>query len=195
LSFLAGLRPRGSLSDSRRSPAMVKVRPNSAATIDLKRRFLNPSSQVARVLLVSAASCVVVQARDARTSFNVSATVNAVAKLQVQSAPTEILVSDEDLRRGFIDVAQPTALVIRSNSANGYALDLTTLAPLFSSVVVRGLTSEQSLGGEGGTIVQRWHAPQTVNLSLQFRLMLAPGLAAGRYPWPMRIDVRPLESL
>ena len=60
--------------------------------MDLKRRFLNPSSQVARVLLVSAASCVVVQARDARTSFSVSATVNAVAKLQVRSAPTDILV-------------------------------------------------------------------------------------------------------
>jgi hypothetical protein len=163
--------------------------------MDLKRRFLNPSSQVARVLLVSAASCVVVQARDARTSFNVSATVNAVAKLQVQSAPTEILVSDEDLRRGFIEVAQPTDLVIRSNSASGYALDLRTVTPLFSSVVVRGLASEQSLGGEGGTIVQRWHTPQTVNLSLQFRLVLAPGLAAGRYPWPVRIDVRPLESL
>jgi hypothetical protein len=99
------------------------------------------------------------------------------------------------LRRGFIDVMQPTNLVIRSNSANGYALDLTTVTPLFSSVVVRGLESEQSLGGEGGSIVQRWHTPQTVNLSLQFRLVLAPGLAAGRYPWPMHIDVRPLESL
>jgi hypothetical protein len=183
------------LSDSQSRAPVVKVRPNSAATMDLKRRFLNPSSQVARVLLVSAASCVVVQARDARTSFNVSATVNAVARLQVQSAPTEILVSDEDLRRGFIEVAQPTDLVIRSNSASGYALDLRTVTPLFSSVVVRGLASEQSLGGEGGTIVQRWHTPQTVNLSLQFRLVLAPGLAAGRYPWPMRIDVRPLESL
>jgi hypothetical protein len=34
-----------------------------------------------------------------------------------------------------------------------------------------------------------------VNLSLQFRLVLAPGLAAGRYPWPMRVAVRPLEAL
>jgi len=163
--------------------------------MDLNRRIFNSSKQVARVLLVGAASCVVVQARDARTSFNVSATVSAVARLQVQSAPTEILVSDEDLRRGFIDVVQPTDLVIRSNSASGYALDLTTVTPMFSSVVVRGLNSEQSLGGEGGTIVQRWHGPQIVNLSLQFRLVLAPGLAAGRYPWPMHIDVRPLESL
>ena len=163
--------------------------------MDLNRHILNPSKHVARVLLVGAASCVVVQARDARTNFNVSATVNAVARLQVQSAPTEILVSGEDLRRGFIDVVQPTDLVIRSNSANGYALDLTTLTPMLSSVVVRGLKSEQSLSGEGGTIVQRWQAPQTVALSLQFRLVLAPGLAAGRYPWPMHIDVRPLESL
>ena len=163
--------------------------------MDLNRHILNPSKHVARVLLVGAASCVVVQARDARTNFNVSATVSAVARLQVQSAPTEILVSDEDLRRGYIDVAQPTDLLIRSNSANGYALDLTTLTPMLSSVVVRGLKSEQSLSGEGGTIVQRWQAPQTVALSLQFRLVLAPGLAAGRYPWPMHIDVRPLESL
>jgi hypothetical protein len=163
--------------------------------MDLNRRILNPTKHVARVLLVGAASCVVVQARDARTNFNVSATVSAVARLQVQSAPTEIVVSDADLRRGFIDVVQPTDLVIRSNSANGYALDLTTLTPMLSSVVVRGLKSEQSLSGEGGTIVQRWQAPQTVVLSLQFRLVLAPGLAPGRYPWPMRIDVRPLESL
>jgi hypothetical protein len=150
---------------------------------------------VARVLLVTAASCVAVSARDAHTSFNVSATVNAVARLQVQSAPTEIRVSDEDLRRGFIDVLQPTNLLIRSNSANGYALDVTTVTPMLASVVVRGLESEQSLSGEGGTIVQRWQAPQTVTLSLQFRLVLVPGLAAGRYPWPMHIDVRPLESL
>jgi len=163
--------------------------------MDLNRRIFNSSKQVARVLLVGAASCVVVQARDARTSFNVSATVSAVARLQVQSAPTEILVSDEDLRRGFIDVVQPTDLVIRSNSAHGYALELTTLTPMLASVVVRGLSSEQSLSGEGGTIVQRWQAPQTVALSLQFKLVLAPGLAAGRYPWPMHIDVRPLESL
>jgi len=161
--------------------------------MDLKRRFLNPSSQVARVLLVSAASCVVVQARDARTSFNVSATVNAVARLQVQSAPTEILVSDEDLRRGFIEVAQPTDLVIRSNSASGYALDLRTVTPLFSSVVVRGLASEQSLGGEGGTIVQRWQKPQVLNVSLKFRFELVPGLSAGNYPWPVQLAVRPLD--
>jgi hypothetical protein len=163
--------------------------------MDLNRRILNPSRHVARVLLVGAASCVVVQARDARTNFNVSATVNAVARLQVQSAPTEILVSDEDVRRGFIDVLQPTDLVVRSNSAHGYALDVTTLTPMLSAMIVRGLKGEQSLSGDGGTIVQRWQAPQTVALSLQFRLVLAPGLASGRYPWPMHIDVRPLESL
>jgi hypothetical protein len=166
--------------------------------MDLIRHLLNPSSYVARVLLIGAASCIAVDAhdtREARTNFNVSATVNAVARLQVQSAPTELRVSDEDVRRGFIDVLQPTDLIIRSNSAHGYALDVTTLTPMISSVIVRGLQTEQSLSGEGGTIVQRWQTPQTVNLSLQFRLVLAPGLAAGRYPWPMHIDVRPVESL
>ena len=97
-------------------------------------------------------------------------------------------------RRGFIDVPQPTALTIRSHSPEGYALDLMTMLPIVSSMRVRGFDSELSLGAEGGTIIQRWQGARVVNLSLTFTLVLAPGLTAGRYPWPMRVAVRPLEQ-
>jgi hypothetical protein len=161
---------------------------------DLDRPKHNHALQAARAVLIIAGSLVAANARDSRSNFAVSATVNAVARLEMQSAPTEVQVSAVDVRRGFIDVSEPTALTIRSNSPTGVVLDLMTVTPMASSVVVHGLASEQSLGAEGGTIVQRWHSPRTVILQLKFRFVLAPGLTAGRYPWPLRIAVRPLEA-
>lgn len=134
-------------------------------------------------------------AKDTRSSFSVGITVNAVAQIEQQTQPAELQLSADDLRRGYVDVAQPTSLVIRSNSAHGYALDVTTVAPIVVAMVIHGFDADLRLGQDGGTIIQRWQQPHPVNLSLRFRLSLAPGLAAGRYPWPMRFAVRPLESV
>jgi hypothetical protein len=148
----------------------------------------------AQAALVIASSLVVADAKDARTTMTVSATVTAIARLEAQSAPADVEVSLADVERGFIDVAEPLTLVIRSNSASGFAMDVMTVTPMLSSMVVHGLDSDQFLGADGGTLVQRWQRPQVVNLSLKFRLILAPGLTPGRYPWPLRVAVRPLDS-
>ena len=154
----------------------------------------NHTLNAARVVLVIAGCCVTASARDARTSIAVSATVLPVARLELQSVPTQLRISGEDLDRGFIDAPDPTSFIVRSNSPSGFALDVVTLMPLASSVVVRGLESDQSVSAEGGTLVQRWQRPGAMSLSLKFRLILAPGLRAGQYPWPMRVSVRPLDS-
>jgi hypothetical protein len=149
----------------------------------------------ARVVLVIAGSvAAAASAREARNSIAVSATVLPAARLELQSMPTELQISADDLNRGFVDAPEATSFVVRSNSPTGFALDLATLLPLVSSVVVHGLESDQSVGGDGGTLVQRWQSPRAVRLSLKFRLILAPGLTAGRYPWPLRVSVRPLDS-
>ena len=114
--------------------------------------------------------------------------------MEIKSAPAELAISSADLRRGFIEVAQPTQLTVRSNSPSGFALDVLTVAsPMVSSMVVEGLNSDLALGAQGGTIVQRWERAQAVNLSLKFRFALAPGLLPGNYPWPLRLTVRPLD--
>jgi len=156
-----------------------------------------------RAVLVVAGSVAAADAREAHTSFAVTATVQAVTRIESQSAPTRLEISAADVRRGFIDVAQPMALEIHSNSPQGFELDVITVAPLVSAMVIHGLGGELPLGAEGGTLVQRRQSQQRggpqqrlqdVRLSLKFTLMLVPGLAPGNYPWPMRIAVRPLES-
>lgn len=114
--------------------------------------------------------------------------------MEIKSAPARLDISSTDLQRGYIDVVQPTELTVRSNSPDGFALDVLTVAsPMVSSMVVEGLDSDLALGADGGTIVQRWERPHAVNLSLTFRFALTPGLPPGNYPWPLRLSVRPLE--
>ena len=153
----------------------------------------NKGLRTARIALIVAAGVTAAGARDVHSDFAVSVTVRPVANIEIQSTPSGLDLSAADLQRGYIDVAQPTQLTIHSNSASGFALDVSTVAPMLTSMAIEGLNSELTLGADGGTIVQRWQRPQALNLSLKFRFGLAPGLAAGKYPWPVRLSVRPLE--
>lgn len=150
---------------------------------------------VARAALIVAASVAGAGAKDVHTDFAVTATVRAVANIELQSVPTDIEISAADLQRGFVEIAQPTQLIVRSNSQSGFALEVLTVAPMLSSMIVAGLDSDLYLGADGGTIVQRWQQPHAVKLTLKFRFALAPGLKVGDYPWPVRLAVRPLESI
>lgn len=160
---------------------------------DLSKSSHNRGLNTARIALIVAASATAAGARDVHSDFSVNVTVRAMANIEMQSAPTGLAISPADLQRGFIDVVQPTQFTVRSNSPNGFALEVLTVAPMLSSMLVEGLNSDLALGADGGTIVQRWQRPQAVNLSLKFRFALAPGLVAGNYPWPVRLTVRPLE--
>ena len=160
---------------------------------DLSKSSHNQGLNTARIALIVAASVTAAGARDVHSDFSVSVIVRPAANIEFQSTPGGLEITAADLRRGYIDVLQPTQFTVRSNSPNGFALDVLTVAPMLSSMVVEGLTSDQALGKDGGTIVQRWQKPQAVNLSLTFRFALAPGLAAGSYPWPVRLAVRPLD--
>ncbi len=131
-------------------------------------------------------------AKEVQTSFQVSATVRAVAVIESESAPADLQITAADIARGFIDIAQPMRLIVRSNSPDGFVIDLAAMSPVAASMIVHGLDADLDLGADGGSIVQRWQHPQSREISLTFRLVLAPALVAGRYPWPMRVFVRPL---
>ena len=162
--------------------------------MDLSKSSHNKALATARIALAVAAGVATAGARDVHSDFAVSVTVRAVANMEIKSEPPGLTVSSADLERGFIEVAQPTQLTVRSNSPSGFVLDVLTVAsPMVSSMVVEGLNSDLALGADGGTIVQRWEHPQAINLSLKFRFALAPGLSPGEYPWPLRLTVRPLE--
>ncbi len=160
----------------------------------MDRRPHRCASLLTLALLALVAAGGAATAREARSSFTVSATVTATARIEQHSEPVQIEISAADVRRGYLEVTEPTLLVVRSTSTSGFALDLSTVVPILESLVVHGIAGDQALGADGGSLVLRARGAQPVNLSLNFRLVLAPGLRAGTYPWPMRIAVRPLDQ-
>lgn len=175
--------------------SVIKVRGLDAATYKVKS-----VRHICRLLAVGTAGAgfyiianpTPAGASESRASLIVGATVQPVARIQAASMPVAVFVSAADVRRGYVEVRQPASLEVNSNSPDGIALDLMTMSPLMTSMIVSGLDAEQSLGADGGTLIQRWQHPQSRRMSLRFKFMLAPGIAPGRYPWPVQLGVRPL---
>jgi hypothetical protein len=145
------------------------------------------------VLAVGVASCTVGSATQTHASFTVGARVVATATLRVNSAPLEVVISSEDVRRGFVEIPEPTRLQVSSNSPLGYTLVLVPQSSWFSGLTVRCADAEVTMSADGGAIVERRQAGAS-SLELTFRFALASELTPGRYPWPVQLAVRPLET-
>jgi hypothetical protein len=145
------------------------------------------------VLAVGAASCTVGSATQTHAAFTVGARVLATATLQVNSEPAEVVISAEDVSRGYVEIQEPTRVQVSSNSPAGYALVLLPQSSWFSGVTVRCADEEITMGADGGAIVERRHAGAS-SLELNFRFALASELTPGHYPWPLHLLVRPLET-
>lgn len=130
----------------------------------------------------------------ARGTLGVSADVAPVARLELASREPDLLLTADDLDRGYIESPQPLHLTVYSNSRSGYALDVMPVSPLFSAVSVQGLDTDVRLSAGGGTVTQRWGHPQKVSLELRFSFVIAEGVQPGRYPWPVRLAARPLDQ-
>lgn len=131
------------------------------------------------------------QATNTRTSFGVSVTVSAVAHME-QDSTRSVVITREDVERGYVDVRGAGTLRISSNSPQGYTLDIYSVANLFSNVLVSGLDGDIALSDEGGTIVHRWSHAQKQVLNLSYRFTLRPEIQPGIYSFPLQIAVRPL---
>ncbi len=131
-------------------------------------------------------------ATTARGVLSVGATVLARADIRLASVPEAIEISSADLARGFIDIAEPARLVVRNTSAVGFELEVQPVSPLFTAVEIRGSGADVAFDAAGGAIAQRGRRGAELPVVLGFRFTLAPGLAPGRYPWPLAFSVRPL---
>lgn len=122
----------------------------------------------------------------------VSARVLPRTTLEVRSAPLELVISARDIRQAYVDVPEPMRVEVSNNNPQGYELLVSPTMPVFSALLVRGGGVQVTLGGEGGAIPERGRIGLHMPISLRYRFMLEPGVAAGRYAWPVHLTARPL---
>jgi hypothetical protein len=132
------------------------------------------------------------RADSAAGQFSVGASVQPVATLNMLLVQREIQLSPQDIERGVIDLPAAMQVEIRSNSPQGYVLNVQPRVPLFTRAQISGLESMVEVGAEGGSVVQRWQHQRVMRVSMGYRFYLMPGLTPGSYPWPLQLSVTPL---
>ncbi len=123
--------------------------------------------------------------------LNVSVQVIARTILTVDSQPTTIDITSDDIARGYIDVPQAVGFHIRSNAANGYSLQFEPLGYPFTRGDVNWGSTLATVGSDG-TWLPRPYQQGTTTGTLSVRLTLAPGTSAGIYPWPVHFAAESL---
>jgi len=132
-----------------------------------------------------------VAADEVQTRLQVGASVVAQARLAA-SLPSRVLVTADDVGRGYVEVPGSSRLDIRTN-ARAFELEIAPLGAPFSAVAITGLEQRVEFGSDGGSIVRRVvDVSRPVTLALRYRLQLDARATPGAYAWPLHFGVRPL---
>jgi hypothetical protein len=132
----------------------------------------------------------------ASTRLTISATIAKVVRVQVKGQPASFTVSPQDIVRGYVDIEQPSVLEVKTNSAEGVALEFhgMDIAADIQAVQVTGGATNFQMPASGGVMLLQggWHPTVERSLQLRYRLILGRSTQAGLYTWPMSIGVSAL---
>jgi len=123
------------------------------------------------------------------SSATLAVSVQVVARtiLTVDSQPSGVQVTADDVARGYVELPQSVLFHVRSNATNGYTVQFEPVSYPFNRADVSWGTTTASVGSDGAWLTQGYQqGTQTGTLSV--RLSLAPGTQPGSYAWPVRFD-------
>jgi hypothetical protein len=125
------------------------------------------------------------------TQLSVSVQVVARTILTVDSQPSTIAISPTDVARGYVEVPQAVLFHVRSNAANGYAVQFEPISGPFSRADINWDNTTATVSADGTWVTRPYQQGTTVG-ALSVRLMLSPTAAPGSYAWPVRVAANSL---
>ncbi len=97
-------------------------------------------------------------------------------------------ITEEDIKRGFIEIPFGTILQVKTNNRGGYGLMFESGSiDLFKEVQVMNQGRTIVLSQNGGLV----HQPSTLGrvevIDISYKFHLKEGVQPGTYPWPLRV--------
>ncbi len=123
-------------------------------------------------------------------SLGVRAVVRRHSSVNVVDCAEGLVLSEEDIRRGWVRSTAPMTLAVRANHSDGIGLEL---LPMFEEIVCAEVSGPGVTwtGSPGGGRLQLPTAPGERRIPLDFRFALGPQARPGLHRWPVRISVTP----
>ena len=154
------------------------------------QEMLVRAALIAALSLSAMPVAAVAEAGSVSTTLHVSAVVLPRADLNIIKQPTELVLTDADVRRGYVEVAAASMLELKSNSRAGCLLSFETNGFPFEEASVNVMGRDVVLGPGGGLVTLPVLGRTTVALS--YRFVLSEGTQPGTYEWPFSLSVSPL---
>lgn len=183
------------LSRSRRTGRRIGETLVEAGAISgaVLQRFLTRQRRLAAVAVAGIALAGALSSPAAagdRARIDIRATVQTRALIERQRLPQAVTISEQDVRRGYVDVEQPLEIGIRTNHSAGVVLDVASNARELESVDVR-----EAQGGEVRAasvfVAQPEPGLRARTVWLKLRVKLAPGAAPGTILHPFTVSLSP----
>lgn len=131
-----------------------------------------------------------VQAGASSASVTVRAVVLPRAAVKTVLEPTTLTITEDDVRRGFVEGSSPSLIELMSNSRRGCILILQAGDSPIKEAEVTFLGRTVTVGRQGGMLTLQASGHQVV--SMRYRFMLPHDTRPGVYPWPFSLSVSPL---
>ena len=116
------------------------------------------------------------------------------AEARILSQPSPVLVTEEDLQRGFVDSSPGILVEVTSNLPSGILLvfDGIPMEPgMFRAAEIRGLGGQVRIDPAGGWVPVSPGKGRAI-FRLECRFLLGKDSVPGRYPFPYFLSARPL---
>jgi hypothetical protein len=128
-----------------------------------------------------------------RSQLLVNAAVLTRVSLSGVQMPSQVAITDEDLARGYLEIAQPVTIDVRSNNPSGLVLGFSLNAAWVTAAQVRGAQGRVSVSkGAGSLLVRKQGKGLAVqSVALRVRLILGESARAGTFAWPLAVVVAP----
>ncbi len=129
-------------------------------------------------------------ARGVTAKITVMATVLEHTSLNVISQTKELVVTNNDIQQGYVDVPLASRVNVKTNNAAGYLLVFEVMdGPygLFRGINVRLGGREFQLPLQGGWILQPF-VPGGTMLDISYRFVLSENAQPGTYSWPIMVS-------
>lgn len=129
-------------------------------------------------------------AAEVRAQITVSATVVDTVGIKPLYQAQDLVVTSQDIKRGFVEVPAASRFDIRNKGLTVFEFRPT--ADIFRSVKVTSSGAASEFGLAGGTLLQTSMGERVASVSVNYRFVLAPGVAPGTYRWPLALTVLPM---
>lgn len=127
-------------------------------------------------------------------SVEVRASVLRIAQISAVRAPETIVLDQADVQRGYVELAQPVEIDVRTNDRLGVTLGFSIDHPSVRAATLLAADRAVALGeGPALLFVARTVPPglRVQTVLLRARLELSPQAVPGLLPWPLSIYLAP----